>query len=191
MNPRVPESLQNVFPKQPAMSYDESAGLARGEDAILRPKDGWPEPMNDEAFQGLAGDFVRMVLPETEGDPAGLLLTFLAAFGCAVGRSSFYQVEATQHPPNLYVVLVGNSSKARKGTATGRVLEIVKRVDMEFIARRKCSGLSSGEGLIYAVRDAREEEIRTRDSEQSTGKRSKTPKLETSWWTAASRTSAC
>jgi hypothetical protein len=178
LNPHIAENVPDIFPKQPSMSYDEAARLARGEVAILQPQDGWPELINSAAWHGLAGDFVRLVLPETEGDPAALLLTFLAALGCAVGRSAFYQVEATQHPPNLYVVLVGNSSKARKGTATGRVLDIVKRVDMKFIVRRKCSGLSSGEGLIHAVRDAREEEIRTRDSEQSNGKRSKNPKLE-------------
>ena len=41
----------------------------------------WLEPMGEAAFQGVAGDFVRLLLPETEADPAALLLTFLVGVG--------------------------------------------------------------------------------------------------------------
>ena len=34
----------------------------------------WPEPLGKAAFHGLAGDFVRLVEPHTEADPAALLL---------------------------------------------------------------------------------------------------------------------
>ena len=117
------------------------------------PPHGWPTPLNEDAYIGLAGNFIRLVLPETEGDPAALLLSFLTMFGCAVGRNPCYQVGATRHGANLYTLIVGDTAKARKGTAVTRVKEIFSRVDPEFCSTRIKSGLSSGEGLIEAVRD--------------------------------------
>ena len=133
----------------------------------LERQESWPEPMCDDAFHGLAGDFVRLVLPETEADPQALLLAFLLGFGCMVGRKPFYQVESTRHGVNLFSVIVGDTSKARKGTATDRATDILSRVDADFIATRKRSGLSSGEGLIQAVRDAREEDVPAKDKSGS------------------------
>jgi len=64
---------------------------------------------------------------------------------------------------NLFSVIVGDTSKARKGTATDRAMDILNRVDAEFMAARRRSGLSSGEGLIQAVRDSREEDVQVKD----------------------------
>jgi len=127
----------------------------------------WPEPMSADAFYGLAGDFVRLVLPETEADPQALLLAFLVGFGCMVGRNPFYLVESTKHFVNLFAVIVGDTSKARKGTATDRATDILSRIDPDFMKTRRRSGLSSGEGLIYAVRDSREEDVRAKGKAES------------------------
>ena len=116
--------------------------------------DRWPAPMREEAFHGLAGDFVRLVSPETEADPQALLLTLLAGVGCMMGRDSYYPVGSTRHHPNLFVAVVGDSAKARKGTATDCVMAFLKAADEHFLSTRRVSGLSSGEGLIHAVRDA-------------------------------------
>ena len=51
-------------------------------------------------------------------------------------------------------MLVGRSSKARKGTFGGLPARPFSgKVDESWADRRVISGLSSGEGLIYAVRD--------------------------------------
>jgi hypothetical protein len=109
--------------------------------------------MPDEAFIGLPGDIARIVEPHTESDPAGLLLSAQVLFGNCIGRGPHYRVEATDHGTNLFVVKVGDSSKARKGTGEGRVLSFFRHVDDDWVSNRKHSGLSSGEGVIWAVRD--------------------------------------
>lgn len=114
----------------------------------------WPAALEQEAFQGIAGEFVRMIEPQTESDPAAILMQILVAFGSVVGREPFYEVEATKHHANLFAVLVGESSKARKGTSWRRVLRPFERIEGW---KPHVSGLSSGEGLKYHVRDAREE----------------------------------
>jgi hypothetical protein len=118
----------------------------------------WPDPLAEEAFYGLAGDIVRTVAPETESDPAGLLLQFLTGFGNLIGRNVYLQVGATRHYVNLYTGLVGQTSRSRKGTSWNEVFRLLSDVDPDWARDRKVpGGLSSGEGLIWAVRDAPEE----------------------------------
>ena len=70
-----------------------------------------------------------------------------------IGRSAYYQVESDRHHANLFAVLTGASSKARKGTSAGRVSAIVKFADQRWSDDRVKGGLSSGEGLINEIRD--------------------------------------
>ena len=58
----------------------------------------WPDPIRPEAFYGLAGDFVRLVEEHTEADPVGLLLTFLAAAGSAIGNAPSIDVSGFVSP---------------------------------------------------------------------------------------------
>lgn len=112
----------------------------------------WPT-IEPEAFHGLAGDVVKTIDPHTEADPVAILIQLLACFGNMLGRNPHYKVEADFHRTNINAVLVGDSSKGRKGTAAGRVLSVVKPADEQWANGRLKNGLSSGEGLIYEVRD--------------------------------------
>ena len=113
----------------------------------------WPAPLDPNAFHGLAGDVVRLIEPASESDPASLLLQFLVAVGNLIGRKAHFIVESTWHTTNLYLVLVGTTSKGRKGTSWGRVRQLLKEVAPEWTEERIQSGLVSGEGLIEAVAD--------------------------------------
>jgi hypothetical protein len=112
----------------------------------------WPT-IDDTAYHGLAGDFVNTIEPHTEADSAGLLVQFLVAFGNIVGPEPYYLVESDRHHANLFAVLVGNSSRGRKGTSGGRVRLMAQAADEVWSSERNAAGLSSGEGLINAVRD--------------------------------------
>ena len=123
-----------------ATSTPTAAGTARA----------WPEKLDEAAYCGLAGEIVRAIEPETEADPAAILLQVLVAFGVHVGRGPHVRIEGDQHHANLFALIVGETSKARKGTSWGRVREIFSRVpDWPQVV----DGLSSGEGLKWAVRD--------------------------------------
>lgn len=113
----------------------------------------WPEPLAKEAFHGLAGEVVHAIEPHTESDSAGLLVQFLVALGSAAGRNTHFRVEADAHYPNLFAVLVGESSVSRKGTSWGHTRRIYQSADPEWASGRILTGLSSGEGLIWGVRD--------------------------------------
>jgi hypothetical protein len=112
-----------------------------------------PEALATEAFHGIAGEVVRAMEPHTEADPASILIQFLSAFGAACGRSAYVQVEGDRHPAQLWAVLVGETAKGRKGTSWGRIRQLFELACPEFARDRVVSGLSSGEGVIWAVRD--------------------------------------
>jgi hypothetical protein len=112
----------------------------------------WPV-MASAAFHGLAGEVVTRILPNTESDAVALLLQYLVSFGNAVGRLPYYLIEQDRHFTNLFTVLVGQTSKSRKGTSAGRIRAIFNIADPEWVRERILGGMSSGEGVISAVRD--------------------------------------
>jgi hypothetical protein len=113
----------------------------------------WPDPPEDAAFHGLAGDVVRLIEPTSEADPVGVLLQFLVGFGNAIGTGLWVVADGHLHHANEYGVTVGDTSRARKGTAWRRVRPILAHVDPGWAKDKITSGLSSGEGLISEIRD--------------------------------------
>ena len=112
----------------------------------------WSKTLNESAFHGLTGDIVRLIEPHTEADPAAVLLNILVIFGNAVGMEPHFIVSGSVHRLKLNSVLVGATSRGKKGTSVDPVVALFKLADDSFGKRMKF-GLSSGEGLIYQVRD--------------------------------------
>ncbi len=113
---------------------------------------GWPAPPDAAAYHGLPGAIVAKIAPHTEADPVAILTQLLVACGALIGHGAHFQVEATLHHPNEFAVLVGDSSKARKGSSFDHVAKLMTEADPSFTSRLS-TGLSSGEGLIWTLRD--------------------------------------
>ncbi len=116
------------------------------------PPTDWPAAPDPLAYHGLAGAIVERIAPHTEADPAAILTQLLVCCGAMIGRDAYFQVEATRHHPNEFLVLVGDSAKARKGSSFDHVARFLAHADPAFTSRLS-TGLSSGEGLIWTVRD--------------------------------------
>jgi Protein of unknown function (DUF3987) len=116
----------------------------------------WPAPMAEEAFYGLAGDFVRSVEPHTEADPAALLANFLVAAGVLFGREAYIFADGKRHYPVEYLLMAGATGAGRKGTATARVLPLMEEAQKGYFDR-VLNGLSSAEGLVKAISARRDE----------------------------------
>jgi hypothetical protein len=135
---------QDRIPSDPATGQPASITL-------VAPA-GWPQPPADDAFHGLPGAIVEKIAPHTEADPVAILAQLLVCCGALIGRGAYFQVEATRHHPNEFALLVGDSSRARKGSSFDHVARLLSEADPAFPSRLT-TGLSSGEGLIWAVRD--------------------------------------
>ncbi len=112
----------------------------------------YPAPLNEDAYYGIAGQFVRVVEPHTEADPNFVLLSFLTAARNILGRNAWMWAGGDRHHPNLFICAVGPTANGRKGSAAGPVRMFFETIHDEWVASMQ-SGLSSGEGLIWAVRD--------------------------------------
>src|SRR3984885_9945772 len=105
--------------------------------AEIRPAPPTPPPphptaefqLGEAALYGVAGLAVGTLAPHSEAHPAAILLQLLAAFGNAAGAGPHCMVDATRHGLNLFVVLVGESSKARKGTSWNQIRRLFSEVD--------------------------------------------------------------
>jgi phage/plasmid primase-like uncharacterized protein len=110
----------------------------------------WPV-MDQRAYRGLAGEFTALASEKSEADPAAILITFLVRFGVEVGCGPTLYVGDTKHRSRLAAVIVGASSKARKGTSGKPVDRLFSEIENK--ARFSPGPFSSGEGVIHAVRD--------------------------------------
>ncbi len=122
------------------------------EAAAVPAPPGWPAPPEAPAWRGIAGQIAGTIAPHTEADPAAVLFQLLVGAGAVIGRGAYMAVEATRHHPNEFAVLVGDTAKARKGSSFDHVERVLRSADESFPVRVR-TGLSTGEGLIFAARD--------------------------------------
>jgi hypothetical protein len=137
-----------VTPKTSAYAASELEEIALESPAVpLEPQ------LSELALSGLVGDIVRFLEPTTEAHSAGLLISALCAVGSAIGRGSYTFAGNSKHHANLDAVLVGATGEGRKGTSWDAMRTVLEIAVPEWFKNNIKSGLSSGEGLIWAVRD--------------------------------------
>ena len=120
--------------------------------AELPPPDGFPAPPAAAAYHGLVGAIVQKLSPHTEADPVAILAQLLIGAGSLIGRGARYRVEATDHHPNEYLLIIGRTSKGRKGAALDHVMRLLEAADPR-VSERTATGLSTGEGIAWRLRD--------------------------------------
>jgi Protein of unknown function (DUF3987) len=117
--------------------------------------------LDPAALQGTVGKIVNAVLPYTEAHPAPILAQFLARFGATIGNGAHVWADNRKHPARINPLIVGKTSDGAKGTSDQVVSALFAAVDqhrLSDVPLNRTSGLSSGEGLIEAVRDANGED---------------------------------
>jgi len=124
----------------------------------------WPF-MKSPAMHGIVGKIARLATVDSEADPVAIAADTLAYAAAEFGRSQFTCIGDSTHHSRHFNVAVGQSSRGRKGTARALVARFFERAEAIRLGKSTLtfpSGcrlavsygpLSSGEGLIYAVRD--------------------------------------
>lgn len=113
----------------------------------------WPH-LARPALYGFAGEIVGAATANSEADPAAVLATFLTAVGIFLGRTPWIRVSDDLHHPRLFSAIVGQSARGRKGTSEGPIRRIFELAAPTVGALAwKPGPMSSGEGLIYNIRD--------------------------------------
>lgn len=128
-----------------------------------------PPVMASEGFIDLVRGVVDAACASSEAHPVAVALNVIALFCCAVGRTAFQRIGDALIHLRIFGLIVGKSGKARKGTAENAAREIFRRADAILRKRHQSNdrlrihagGLSTGEGVAWAIRDAREPDAAT------------------------------
>ena len=184
----LPEDWSLADP--PPKGFDQCAFLGRAGLPAIRPLvtsgddavHAWPI-LPHSALPGLAGEFVDLATRNSEADPAAVLGTFLARFGVEAygfepGKGPYVPVGETRHPPRLYAVIVGASSRARKGTSAKPVTRAFETIPDKWtsgppVAPHTGGPLSSGEGLAFRLRERNDDPDSELPSEKAKGQADK------------------
>src|SRR5258708_6499110 len=122
----------------------------------------WPEPLDKSAYYGVLGKIARELEPYIEADSAALLVNLVTAAGVAMGRGPHMRVGAKRHYACNYVVNAGatGDNKSDGWWPIDALWERVPATVEEDGLRLKPltgGGMSTGEGLLWQVRDERRE----------------------------------
>lgn len=171
MNDQMLDDSRNTFLQ--GVRRAQSALVELPSEPELEPReakvlDPWPK-LDEAAFYGLAGEFTRAVEPYSEADPVGILLNVLLPAGAVIGPLPHVLVEHTPHHARTNALLLGVTAGGRKGTSWGPSRYLLSKVDEAFTLKRVKSGLSSGEGLIFQVRDPQYDKVPIREGGRRTG----------------------
>jgi len=139
-------------PSPPAslMAWLRSNGSPSAAPAVTGPA--WPQ-LHPAAVHGTLGRFVRAAAPHTEADQAGILVACLVLLGGLVGSRPHTVAGNERHGTALFAVLVGGTSKGRKGSAMAVARALADTIDPAFIRTRLLGGFGSGEALVDELRD--------------------------------------
>jgi Protein of unknown function (DUF3987) len=126
-------------------------------------------------YYGIAGEIAKLASENSEADIMAVYVSFLTAAAAMLGRHKYIWLGDSKHYARIFAALVGASSRSRKGTSFKSVRHIIRKTEEIYLKRSTThvfdslciadGGLSSAEGLIFAVRD---------EAEQTSGK-SNTP----------------
>jgi hypothetical protein len=112
--------------------------------------------LDPNVLYGLSGEIVMELDKYTEADPVAVLTHLLAEFSCYIGKPPAPHVllGGIANPLLFWPVNTGETAKGRKGTASKEGEAFVERAFPVWRKGQLRGNLSTGEGLVYAVRDA-------------------------------------
>lgn len=116
----------------------------------------WPDPLGDAVRIGVIGRFLDAVESQTEADQAAMAVDLLLRIGNAVHRGPCLSVSGDRHGCNLFALIIGATAQGRKGTSSAYPRAVMQRADALWSENCCKNGLSSGEGVVWAVRDPAE-----------------------------------
>lgn len=157
---RAPRAAGTTTPPAPRSSHLGNPGGATDEG----PHPLTPPTMDPAGFPPLVAEIVEAACANSEAHPVAVAANMIAWFCCLIGRALYQLIGDAAIHCRPFVLIVGKSGKARKGTAEHTVRLIFKRVD-ELLReeldnddrlRVHAGGVSTGEGIAWAIRDPRE-----------------------------------
>ncbi|MGF1633502.1 MAG: hypothetical protein ACFCVE_06590 [Phycisphaerae bacterium] len=133
---------------------DAAEDYRRGQAAETTPKPPSFPTLDPAALHGPLGEAAAGVCEHSEAGVAAVLARLVTIAGSMSGRGPHFAVGGAEHNPRVFTLVCGATSSGRKGQSWADACRIMKAVDADFMSGRVAGGLSSGQGLIHAIRDS-------------------------------------
>jgi hypothetical protein len=151
----------------------EQAGNPESSAAAKDGRDG-PSPlappvMAPEGFPDLVRGIVDAACASSEAHSVAVAANVIALFCCAVGRGPFQRIGDSVAHARAFALVVGKSARRARAPPRHTPREVFRRADAICASvhqsndrlRIHAGGLSTGEGVAWAIRDAREPDAAT------------------------------
>lgn len=130
------------------------AHTAEDDGVLLNP----PPVMPDEGYHGILAEMIRVSTKTSEASPVAIAANAIATFSALVGRRAFQHIGDGVCHCRPFFLLTGRTGKSRKGTSEYTPRRIFNSVEDllnigDYPLKRHEGGLSTGEGLGWAIRD--------------------------------------
>jgi hypothetical protein len=109
--------------------------------------------LSEKALWGIGGEITKRLCENAESDPAGVIHQLYVFAGNIMGRKCYVEAESNKIFPNMYLLVVGDSSLGRKGTSYNLVKSVIEPELNDYLTQNVKSGLFSGQGLTFHLRD--------------------------------------
>jgi hypothetical protein len=109
---------------EPQGKRDATASRENQENVI----NAWPI-MESKATHGIVGRIARLGTKDSEADPVAVIATTLIYAAAEFGRAQYTRIGDDMHHSRHFGAIVGQSSRARKGTSYGPVRRIFERAE--------------------------------------------------------------
>lgn len=140
------ESKEEYFERQERAHDFENNGYI-----LTRPQ------LKPVALYGVLTYIVEEACRNSEAVPSSVAVNVLARFAATIGRTAHLLIGDQERYLNFNALIVGPTSKGRKGTSADMPAKLFKLVDRkgQWARLPELTALSTGEGLIHQVRDER------------------------------------
>jgi hypothetical protein len=125
----------------------EQSSSIRGTGIAAADIKSWPI-MESKAMHGIVGRIARLATANSEADPVAVIATTLTWAAAEFGRCQFIFIGDEKHHSRHFCSIVGQSSRARKGTSKAPVKRIFEEADK---IRRNASTLPFPSGSRLKV----------------------------------------
>lgn len=137
---------------KPPLLDSEIEGIIKNVFQNYRSSDSIQE-IPKEAYIGPLGEFILELSDYVEPCKESLLIQSLVVLGNLFNKKFYMGISGNKLHTNMFAIILGKTSKARKGTSKRIVETILRDIWGDELKNRIKRGLSSGEGLIYSLRD--------------------------------------
>lgn len=108
------------------------------------------------ALFGMLKEITDIACKNTEAVPISVAVHVMTRFAATIGRTAYIQLGDTRRYLNLFSLVVGPTSKGRKGTSADMPKQLFRYAEglkVYVSPLQQLTALSTGEGLIHRVRD--------------------------------------